>query len=111
MVSMGFLEPSTGRAGRAKREPPQFNSLTAGEESLGGAKHSIRHGNQTQQGFYPHEFTVQESLWKACPRTFLHFPPSGEGHADHNSRLVRRPPSPRQRPPTEKQREGLWRER
>jgi len=33
MVSMGFLEPSTGRAGRAKREPPQFNSLTAGEEN------------------------------------------------------------------------------
>ncbi|RCV14927.1 hypothetical protein SETIT_3G017900v2 [Setaria italica] len=22
----------------------------------------------------PHEFTVQESLWKACPRTFLPFP-------------------------------------
>lgn len=63
--------------------------------------------------FYPHEFTVQESLWKACPRTFLHFPPSGESHADHNSRLVRRPPSSPQRPPTEKQREGrgLWRER
>ncbi|KAF8769249.1 hypothetical protein HU200_006757 [Digitaria exilis] len=32
----------------------------------------------------PHEFTVQESLWKACPRTFLPSPaPSGERGGTH----------------------------
>jgi hypothetical protein len=56
---MGFLEPSTGRAettSKARREPRaiQFNS-TRGAIIL---------------TYVPHEFTVQESLWKACPHIF-----------------------------------------
>lgn len=64
----------------------------------------------------PHEFTVQESLWKACPRTFsssLPRPPSGEeGRGRQRPQFSASSPSTTQRPPKEKEREGycclLW---
>jgi len=105
MVSMGFLEPSTGRAAlwRAEGSAIQFT----GEENCGGFCVHLT---------CPHEFTVQESLWKACPRTFsssLPRPPSGEeGRGRQRPQFSASSPSTTQRPPKEKEREGycclLW---
>lgn len=86
MVSMGFLEPSTGRESEPGSSAMRFDSIqfTAGrgEENwwvglglgLGGANHSVPHTQHHHH--HAHEFTVQESLWKACPRTFLPLRPS-----------------------------------
>jgi hypothetical protein len=81
MVSMGFLEPSTGRAAlwRADSSAIQFTGV---RELLGGV---------CVHPTCPHEFTVQESLWKACPRTFFfHHPfPVRRGGVDTQTTILR----------------------